>query len=164
MITEEPMIQRPEPITVSIMEIQNLMDHGYTRYITSPGYNPAIGSIEQYYGLSKPETALLFQDSRLSRIRTKNKRVIFIKEDIEVTENVNETPIAEITSEELPQTNGEFESSLQIETQTLTSTVSDDLTTIGNAIMPVEAIVQQQHIAPVLAEIEESEEIDNNPF
>lgn len=60
--------QRP---TITISEVITLLENGYSRTNAAKNYNPEIGSIEDYYGLSKEQVRLLFQHPKLQGVRTK---------------------------------------------------------------------------------------------
>lgn len=73
-----------DQVTVSIADIKAWLKTGVTRRVGDPGYNAAIGSVQQKYGMSKAEVSALFQDSRLKglKVSTPKPSRIIIAEDI----------------------------------------------------------------------------------
>ena len=56
---------------VSIAEIKNLLERGFTRTKTAKAYNPEIGSIEEYYDLNPSQVTLMFKTPDLKGLKTK---------------------------------------------------------------------------------------------
>lgn len=56
---------------ISVSEVKNLLNSGYTRTKSHKGYNPEIGSVEEYYNLEPAQVRLLFQHEKLKGLRTK---------------------------------------------------------------------------------------------
>jgi len=55
---------------ISVSEIITLMSAGYTRTSTARGYNPEVGSIQEYYDLPKEQVKLLFEHPALKDVKT----------------------------------------------------------------------------------------------
>jgi len=92
MSEENEGLERSEKVYVSIAEIKIALKKGITRRVGDPSYNADLGSVQEMYGMTKAETTLLFQDSRLKGLKVvipKPTRIV-IMEDIPA-ENVEET-------------------------------------------------------------------------
>ena len=76
---------------ISINKIQELLKEGYTRTQKSTGYDPAIGCIQDFYGLDNKNAKALFSDERLKNLKTTHKFVpcFTIVED---SEEVSDAP------------------------------------------------------------------------
>lgn len=66
-ITESPRTKTQ----VSISEVKELLERGYTRTKTAKGYNSEIGSIEEYYNLPSTQVTEMFKHPSLKGIKTK---------------------------------------------------------------------------------------------
>lgn len=76
---------------ISIREVLNHLDNGVTRVTDSAGYDPAIGSIEEKYGLSKAEVKEMFQHPLLKNKKTKPARSFRLIDDVTVPEEATST-------------------------------------------------------------------------
>lgn len=56
---------------VTVSEVKELLEKGYTRTKTAKGYNPEIGSIEEYYGLPSTQVTAMFKHPALKGAKTK---------------------------------------------------------------------------------------------
>lgn len=94
---------------IKISEVLRLLRSGYTRDTSSNLYNPEIGSIKEYYGLTNAELKCLFEHSKLKKVRTIAKPSLIIEDDTEeITENEAGTTV-ENTQEEINTDNAQVE-------------------------------------------------------
>lgn len=87
---------------ISVSEIITLMGAGYTRTNTARGYNPEVGSIQEYYDLPKEQVKLLFEHPKLKDVKTTKIVVPMfdLVDDTTSTEDENASVIPGVTANE----------------------------------------------------------------
>lgn len=87
---------------ISVSEIITLMSAGYTRTNTARGYNPEVGSIQEYYDLPKEQVKLLFEHPKLKDVKTTKIVVPMfdLVDDTASTEDENASVIPGVTANE----------------------------------------------------------------
>jgi len=87
---------------ISVSEIITLMSAGYTRTSTARGYNPEVGSIQEYYDLPKEQVKLLFEHPKLKDVKTTKIVVPMfdLVDDTTSTEDENASVIPGVTANE----------------------------------------------------------------
>lgn len=77
-------------ITISIVQIKEDLNNGYTRLPSSTNYNQEIGSISEKYGLTEKEVLAIFKHPSLKGLKTKkqnDREIILTDANGDVVEN-----------------------------------------------------------------------------
>ena len=91
-----------EKTIIKVTDVLELLEKGYTRTKNHKGYNPEIGSIEEYYGLSSSDVDMMFKHEKLKGKRTKEVPVtnFVLEDDTEDKSNQEPSPVKQEENKE----------------------------------------------------------------
>ncbi len=82
-------------VTIGIEKVKELLANGYSRTTSSKNHDPNVGSIEEYYDISKAQVKRLFDRPELKGLKTKKVDVI-----INVVAGMGDEPTPTVTAAE----------------------------------------------------------------